>query len=53
MYVYTDINTQIIVCIQISYHSCKSYIITHISVRINKNKYPYSCLYICYLYLYE
>ena len=36
MYVYSDINTQIIVCIQISYHSCKSYINTHIKVRINK-----------------
>ena len=44
MYVYTDINTQIIVCIQIYYHSCKSYIITHISVRINKYKYSYNCL---------
>ena len=33
MYVYTDKNTQIIVCIQIYFHSCKSYIITHISVR--------------------
>ena len=32
MYVYTDINTQIIVCIQIYYHSCKSYINTHIIV---------------------
>ena len=44
MYVYTDINTQIIVCIQIYYHSCKSYIITHISVRINKYKNSYNCL---------
>ena len=33
MYVYTDINTQIFVCIQIYYHSCKSYIITHISIK--------------------
>ena len=32
MYVYTTINTQIFVCIQIYYHSCKSYLNTHISV---------------------
>ena len=38
MYVYTDVKTQIIVSIQIYYHSCKSYINTHISVRINKYK---------------
>ena len=44
MYIYTDINTQIIVCIQIYYHSCKSYIITHISVCINKYKYTYNCM---------
>ena len=44
MYVYTDINTQIFVFIQIYYHSCKSYIITLISVRINKYKYTYNCM---------
>ena len=44
MYVYTDINTRIIVCIQIYFHSCKSYIITHISVLINKYKYTYNCM---------
>ena len=32
MYVYTDINTQIFVFIQNYYHSCNSYINTHISV---------------------
>ena len=37
---YTTINTQIIVCIQNYYHSCKSYVNTHISVHINK----YNCM---------
>ena len=44
MYEYTDINTQFNVCIQIYYHSCKSYINTHMSVRINKHKYSYKCM---------
>ena len=34
MYVYTNINTQIFVCVQIYYHSCKSYLNTLISVHI-------------------
>ena len=44
MYVYTDINTEIFVCIQNYYHSCKSYLNTHISVVINKYKYSYNCM---------
>ena len=32
MYVYTTVNTQIFVCIQIYYHSCKLYLNTHIIV---------------------
>ena len=35
MYVYTNINTQIFVCIQIYYHLCKSYLNTLISIHIN------------------
>ena len=52
MYVYTDINTQINVCLQIYFHSCKSYIITHISVCKHV-----TCIYMSILqlfwYLYE
>ena len=32
MCLYTDVNTQIIVCIQNYYRSCKSYLNTHLSV---------------------
>ena len=34
MYVYTTINTQIFVCIQIYYHSCKSYKRTYKQIRL-------------------
>ena len=44
MYVYTTIKTQIFVCIQIYYHSGKSYPNTHISVHIDKYKYLYNCM---------
>ena len=44
MYVYTDIYTQTIVCIQIYYHSCKSHKNTHISALINKYKNSYNCM---------
>ena len=47
MYVYTTINTQIFVCIQIYHHSCKSYLNTLISVHINKYKYSYNRMYTC------
>ena len=44
MYVNATINTQIFVCIQIYYHSCKSYLNTHISVHIDKYKYSNNCM---------
>ena len=51
MYVYTDIKTQILVCIQIYYHSSKSYLNTNISLIINKYKYSYNCMKRCFVYI--